>query len=306
MDKKFKSKTKLITIVGPTSSGKSDVAVLMAKAINGEIISADSRQVYVGMNIGTGKVTKKEMSGIKHHMLDIANPKQTFTVSDFKKLAENAINEIISKEKIPLICGGTGLYARVLIKDIQIPNVPPNKKLRKELKEKTTEELYLILKKLDERTANNIDKKNPVRLIRAIEISKSLGRVPEIKKNEDKFETLEIGLYPGKEILAGRIKKRLLKRMSMGMISEVKKLKEKGISWKRLNELGLEYRYISRFLKGELTKKEMLEKLEQEIIKFSKRQMTWFKKDKNIKWFRGSEDTSKIIKLAKEFSSKNS
>ncbi len=297
----MENKLKIITVVGPTSSGKSDIAVLIAKKINGEIISADSRQVYKDMNIGTGKITKKEMSGVTHHLLDVANPKKVFTVSDFKKMAEKSIEKINKKGKTPIICGGTGLYIRSVIDDLAIPDVPPNKKLRKELQEKTVEELFRILKKLDERRASEIDKNNPVRLIRAIEIAKTIGKVPEYKTNSDKYELLEIGLLPKQETLKEKIRSRLLKRIKAGMINEVKKLNKNGVSFKRLNDFGLEYRYVSKFLKGEFTKDEMIEKLNSEIVGYAKRQMTWFKKDKRIVWFDPLKDKNKIIKLVKKF-----
>jgi len=318
MEKKNNPKTKIITILGPTSSGKSDVAVLIAKKVNGEIISADSRQVYRGMNIGTGKVTKKEMCGIPHYLLDIISPKKIFTVSDFKNLAEKAINIITKKGKVPVICGGTGLYINSLLDNWSIPNVPPNKKLRKELENKTKDELFKILSKIDPRRANNIDAKNPVRLIRAIEIAKAIGRTPELKKSE-RFETLRIGLYPGKEILEGRIRIRLIKRIRSGMVSEVKKIKKSGVTWKRLNDFGLEYRHVSKYLRGlknsqkanvrpttegglgKLSKEEMLKRLESEIIKYSKRQMTWFRKDKKVIWFDPVRDKNKIIKISENF-----
>lgn len=313
------AKHKIIAVVGPTSSGKSDIAVLIAKKINGEIISADSRQVYKGMNIGTGKITKKEMCGVPHHLLDMASPKDVFTVSDYKKLAEKAIGEIARKGKIPILCGGTGLYIRAVIDDLNIPDVPPNNKLRRELYRKDADELFVILKKLDPRRAKGIDAKNPARLVRAIEIATAIGRVPEYKINSSKFDVLEIGLILEKEILRERIKTRLLKRIKAGMVSEIKKLHENGVSWKRLNDFGLEYRYVSKYLKrlkhspkanvrpiargdlGKLTKSEMIEKLNSEIIKYSKRQMTWFKADKRIKWFNSLKDTKKIIEEVQKF-----
>ena len=173
-------KTKLLIILGPTASGKSDLAVQLAKKYNGEIISADSRQVYKGLNIGTGKITKKEMSGIKHHLLDVTDPKKVFTVSQFKTLVEIAIADISSRGKLPIICGGTGFYIQAVVDNIILPEVPPNKKLREKLNKKTTTELFEILKKLDNERAKNIDAKNPRRLIRAIEIAEKLGKVPPL------------------------------------------------------------------------------------------------------------------------------
>ena len=168
-----KTKRKIIIILGPTASGKSELAVKMARKIGGEIISADSRQVYKGLNIGSGKITKKEMRGVPHYCLDIASPKKVFTAVDFKKCAEKAIKDIQSRDKTPIICGGTGFYIGVITGAIDIPEIKPNWKLRKKLEKMPTEKLFKMLKKLDHARARNIDAKNPRRLIRAIEIAKN-------------------------------------------------------------------------------------------------------------------------------------
>ena len=185
---------KVIIILGQTSTGKSDFAVEIAKQVNGEIISADSRQVYIGMDLGTGKITKKEMRGVPHHLLDILSPNKTFTVNDFQKIANKKIEEIIKKGKVPIICGGTGFYIDAVVDGTVFPNVPPNKKLREELSKKSSEELLKILIKLDKDRAENIDINNGVRLIRAIEIAKSLGSVPKTIKTESKYQFLKVGL----------------------------------------------------------------------------------------------------------------
>ncbi|HDO23680.1 MAG TPA: tRNA (adenosine(37)-N6)-dimethylallyltransferase MiaA, partial [bacterium] len=169
---------KVIVILGPTASGKSEMAVKLAKKFNGEIISADSRQVYRGMDIGTGKITQKEMRGIPHHLLDVASPKKVFTVIDFKKRAEKAIKDIIKRGKISIICGGTGFYIQAITGGISIPEVKPNWKLRKQLEKKNAEQLFKMLKKLDPKRSKTIDAKNPRRLIRAIELAQSLGHFP--------------------------------------------------------------------------------------------------------------------------------
>lgn len=292
---------KIIAVVGPTSSGKSDVAVLIAKKIGGEVISADSRQVYKGMDIGTGKVTKKEMAGIPHHLLNVASPKRVFTVADYQKQARKAIENILVKNKIPILCGGTGLYIRSVIDDLDIPDVPPDNKLRKELTKKSASDLFAILKRMDKRRAAEIDRHNPVRLIRAIEITKTLGKVPPLKDKESKYNLLEIGLNPGQKILNERIRVRLLKRIKSGMIKEVKDLHESGVSFTRMEDMGLEYRYVSRYLQGLLKKNEMVVELNKEIEKYAKRQMTWFKKDKRIRWYKPKE-MGKIIRTAEKFS----
>src|SRR3990167_3851819 len=172
---------KIIVILGPTASGKSALAVKLAKKFNGEVISADSRQVYKGLNIGTGKITRKEMGGVPHYCLDVVSPKKIFTVADFKKCAEKAIEKIFAKNKTPIIVGGTGLYIQAVVDNITLPEVKPNWKLRKELEKKTTEEMFKMLKKLDPERAKTIDAKNPRRLIRAIKTAEALGKAPNLE-----------------------------------------------------------------------------------------------------------------------------
>ena len=179
-------------ILGPTASGKSALGVKLAKKINGEIISADSRQVYKGLDIGSGKITRKEMGGIPHYCLDIFSPKKIFTVVDFKKRADKAIEEIFAKNKTPIIVGGTGLYIQAIVDNIVLPEVKPDWKLRKELEKKTTEEMFKMLKNLDPERAKNIDAKNPRRLIRAIEIAKALGKVPNLAVKPPSWGSLQI------------------------------------------------------------------------------------------------------------------
>ncbi len=276
---------KVVVILGQTATGKSDLAVKIAKKINGEIISADSRQVYSGLDIGTGKITKKEMKGVPHHMLDIANPRKQFTVAEYKQLADKKIEEIISRGKIPIICGGTGFYIDSITKGVVLPEVPPNKKLRSILNKKTAEALFKIIKKLDRTRAKNIDPKNKVRLIRAIEIAKALGKVPKIKEKKANYKFIKIGLHLPSEKLKVKINSRLETRLKIGMLEEAKKLHRKGLPWKKMHELGLEYRYVSLYLQKEITKEEMVENLKNKIYQYAKRQITWFKRDSEINWF---------------------
>ena len=287
------NKPKVIVILGQTSTGKSDLAVKIAQKVGGEVISADSRQVYKGLNLGTGKITKKEMKRIPHYLLDVANAKNKFTVSDYKKLADKKIKEIIKKGKVPIICGGTGFYIDAVVNGIIFPEVPPNEKLRKILDKKNTENLFKILSILDKNRAKDIKNKNEqnnkVRLIRAIEIAKALGKVPKISTKKSEHDFVKIGLSLPSDILKEKIKKRLLARIKSGMIKEIQNLHKKGLSWKRMQELGLEYRYVSLYLENKINKEEMISKLNSEIYKYAKRQMTWFKKDKKINWFDASE-----------------
>ncbi|MEX0918629.1 MAG: tRNA (adenosine(37)-N6)-dimethylallyltransferase MiaA [Candidatus Paceibacterota bacterium] len=275
---------KIIAIVGPTSSGKSDLAVQLAKQIGGEVISADSRQVYRGLDIGSGKVTKKEMAGIRHHLLDVARPSAVFTADDFKRQAKKAIEDISKRGKIPIIAGGTGFWFETLLATESLPPVPPDKKLRVQLAKQETMELFAELKKLDPIRAKAIDCHNRPRLIRAIEICRQLGTVPRKKTNRRQYDVLWLGLLVPKEILAQKIKDRLKRRLARGLIAEVRRLQAQGVSWRRLYDLGLEYRYVSLHLRGQLSKEKMTVTLEQAIIKYAKRQMTWFKREKQINW----------------------
>jgi len=286
LQKSAPQKPKLLVILGPTASGKSGLAVLLAKKFDGEVISADSRQVYKGLDIGTGKITKKEMGGIPHHLLDVAHPRNIFTVTKWKKLAEKAIANIVKRGKLPIITGGTGFYIQAIVDNITIPKVKPNNVLRAQLEQKTPARLFMILKKLDPGRAQTIDAKNPRRLIRAIEIAKQLGSVPDLKKDGSKnVETLQIGITTDDKVLKEKIYKRLVERMKMGMVAEAGRVHKEGLSWKRMNELGLEYRSLARYLQGTITKKQMSQELAQAIWHYAKRQRTWFKRDERIQWF---------------------
>jgi len=285
---------KLIVILGPTASGKTDLSIKLAKKFNGEIISADSRQVYKRMDIGTNKITKKEMQGVPHYLLDVASPKRRFTVVQYQKLALKAIERIYKKNKIPFLVGGTGFYIQAIVDGIVIPRVKPDWKLRKKLEKKNTKELFLMLKKLDPNRTKNIDKNNPRRLIRALEIVKELGTVPPLSLSGPRFELLMIGVK--KENLEERIKKRLLKRLKIGMVAEVNNLRKSCLSWKRLEEFGLEYRYVTQYLQKKINYREMIEKIQKESEHFAKRQMTWFKREKRIKWVKTSQEAEKLVK----------
>lgn len=278
-------KNKLIVILGPTASGKTDLSIKLAKKFNGEIVSADSRQVYRGMNIGTGKITKKEMRGIPHYLLDVVHPNTRFDVVKYRIKTLKAIKDIQKRNKLPFLVGGTGFYIQTIIDGLIFPQVRPDWKLRKELEKKSNFELSKMLKKLDPERAKNIDKDNSRRLIRAIEIVlKTKQPVSKLKKRPFDSDVLIIGVKRDKKELSSLINKRLLGRLRKGMIAEVKKLKQSGVSWKRLEEFGLEYRYIALYLQNKITKQEMIERLQKEIEHYAKRQMTWFKRDKRIHW----------------------
>ncbi len=290
-------KNKIIVILGPTASGKTDLSIKLAKKFNGEIVSADSRQVYRGMDIGTGKITKKEMQGIPHYLLNVASPKRKFTVAQYKKLALRAIKKIQNKNKIPFLVGGTGFYIQAVIDGIIIPQVKPDWKLRSELQKQETKILFEKLRKLDPQRAKTIDKENKRRLIRALEIVIKTGKpVPQLKKESSKFEVLMLGIKRKPAELQKRIRKRLKKRLKQKMLAEVKKLKKSGLSWKRLEEFGLEYRYVAQYLQNKINYQDMVEKLQKEIEHYAKRQMTWFKKDKRIHWIKNSRQAEILVR----------
>lgn len=302
------NKPKLIVVLGPTSSGKSDLAVSIARhikrhppfggATGAEVISADSRQVYTGLDLGSGKITQREMRSIPHHLLDVASPKRTFTVTRYQRLAERAIRDILKRNHIPILCGGTGLYIDAVVHGHIIPAVPPQPKLRKELERNSTEALVTQLERLDPHRALVIDRHNRRRLIRALEIVLATGSPITPLATATPYETLSIGIARPPETLRQLIEARLRKRIKAGMFAEVARLHTEGVSWNRLDDLGLEYRWVSRHLRGEITKEAMIEKLTTESVRYAKRQMTWFKRDKNIHWV---VDEAEALRLVDHF-----
>lgn len=288
---------KIIVIVGPTASGKTGLSIKLAKKFNGEIISADSRQVYKQMDIGTAKITKKEMEGVPHYLLDVASPKKKFTAAQYRKLGMKALNTIFKKEKLPIVCGGTGFYIQALIDGIVLPEVKPDWKLREKLGSKTTEELYKILKKLDPKRAKTIDEDNPRRLVRAIEIV-TLTKKPvgEIKTDPLPYSTLIIGVQREPEKLKKLIEKRFKIWLEQGFVKEIKKLRKSGISWKRIEEFGMHYRAFALYLQNKITEEEAEERSLKELWQYTKRQATWFKRDQRIIWMKNYREAEKLAK----------
>lgn len=280
----MKEKLKIIAVVGPTASGKSSLAVKIAKKFDGEIISVDSRQVYKDLNVATNKITSEEMSGIPHHLLSIAPPEKRYSVAEFKRDADKKIDEITKRGKIPILVGGTGYYIETVAYGIERPEVPPNKKLREKLKGKSLKELQKKLQNLDPDRYGTVDKQNPRRLIRAIEIAKSLGKVPKLRK-ERPYDVLLIGLKLTKEDLGEKIRESVRNRMKKGMVEEAQNLLKKGLSPERMREIGLEYGILADFLEEKIKEEEIPEKVFVADRQYAKRQMTWFQRDKNINWF---------------------
>lgn len=302
-----KSLPKIYVIIGPTASGKSDVAVELAKKVKGEIVSADSRQVYKYFDIGSGKITKKEMRGVKHYCLDIIDPEkysknyhkkyQSFSVNDYLKYANKAIKEILKKKKTPIICGGTGLYIDAILYGLP-KNAKPNPLLRAELEKEDLKSLLARIKKLNKekyleltKNENPSERNNKRRLIRIIEIledKKLENNKPEISKRntELKYEPEFIFIEKSNEELRERINLRLKRRLEgkgkNNLINEIKFLRDKlKLSDEWLLSLGLEYKYVTMYLHGDLTCEQMIETLQNKIWQFAKRQILWNKRYKN-------------------------
>lgn len=287
---------KLILILGPTASGKTETAVKLAGNLGGEIVSADSRQIYKEMNIGTAKPTKKELKGVPYHLIDIVSPKKDFNVAVYKKLAIKKIKEIQKKKRVPFLVGGTGLYIKAVVDNVGFPKVVPNKKLRKRLEGKTEKELFKIYKKLDPEGAKFIDKKNKRRLIRAIEVCKLTGEPfwQNRKKQKPIFDVLEIGIKINKSDLKKRVEERTKKMLELGLEKEAKKLFKEYGEIPLLKTIG--YQEFKDYFEGKITKEKVEELINIHTLQFIKRQMTWFKKDKKIIWLKKLSQIEKTIK----------
>ncbi len=290
----------VIAIIGPTASGKSKMAVELAQAIRGEVISADSRQVYRGLNLGTGKISKREMLGIPHHMLDIASPLEQFSVAQYVPMAEDAIRDTIVRSHVPIVCGGTGQYVDALLRRSPIPAVPPQAELRAELEPKSAEELFAVLQQIDPERAKTIDPKNRRRLIRAIEIVRVTGKpVPTLAPApKEPFDVLWLGVESDPKELRTTIRKRLEERIQQGLVREVTLLHDRGMSWERMEDLGLEYRYTARHLQGRLGRDEYVKQLTDAICQYARRQRTWWRRHPDITWIKSLDEA---IKLSKQF-----
>ena len=280
---------KLISIVGLTSSGKSGLGIELARLFNGEIVSADSRQVYKGLDWCSGKVNEEELAMAKHHLIDIANLGEQFTLFDFQREAYKAIDDIISRNKVPFMVGGTGLYSRSIVEGFDLTEDKPNIELREKLEKLSKDEL---LKMCEEKNIELPDEITSRRLIRALEKAES----PK-KENKPRYEVLQIGIDWSKEEIHERIRTRLEFRMP-NMIEEIKQLLASGVSKDFLMSLGLEAKFIVRYLDGEFSSyEEFFELLFIEERHFAKRQRTWYRKEKNIVWLNGNDN---IVEKAKE------
>ena len=277
------SMDKLIVITGTNASGKSGLGVELAKRFDGEIVSADSRQVFTGLDLGSGKITKEEMQGIPHYMIDVAAPNDFFSLKDYQTGAYAAIDDIIDRGKTPFLVGGTGLYINSVVDGYNLTDAKPDLEIRKKIEAMSREDIIAHLEGVNPDALKSVDILNKRRLERALE--KSLAGYSHDNESIPKYEVLEIGVTWPREVLYERIRIRLDKRLNEGMIDEVKSLRENGATDDFLFKLGLEYRYILMYLRGEFADYDAFyNKLFMEIRHLAKEQMTWFRKRKNIKW----------------------
>ncbi len=285
---------KILVIVGPTAVGKTYVSIELAKKFNTEIISADSMQVYKYMDIGTAKVTEEEACGIKHHMLDLVYPNEEFSVSEFQKIAEKHIDNLIDDDKLPIVIGGSGLYVNSLLYDLDFGKVKSDEKVKKYYtdfyNEHGTEKLHELLVNIDSEAAAKIHKNNVKRVIRALEVCHITGNKfsemnTDIRKPSEKYNCIIIGLEMDRDILYQRINKRVDIMVENGLIEEVKSLLDKGYDRNLVSLQGIGYKEIIDYLEGKTTKQDAIDILKTNTRRFAKRQFTWFKADSNIKWF---------------------
>jgi len=291
----------LLVILGPTASGKTKIAVEIAKALDGEIISADSRQVYRGMDIGTGK-DLGEYGNIPYHLIDLVDPGYEFNVFEYQKRFLQAFREIGGRSRLPIMVGGTGMYIEAVIKGYHLPEIPQDPALRQKLAVLSMEELAARLLRLNPRLHNSTDLLNRARLIRAIEIAE--GQIPKLPTDPavSDLHPIIFGIRWPRTILRQRITERLRMRLDEGLIQEVRKLLQKGIPYQTLDFYGLEYRFVASYLRGELNRNDLFQKLNSAIHQFAKRQETWFgrmeRQGIRIHWVEGgAEAVGSILKV---------
>ena len=277
---------KLIVIAGTNASGKSALAVELAARFGGEVVSADSRQVFRRLDLGSGKITKEEMRGVPHHLIDVCDPGDFFSMADFQRLAYAAIDDILARGRVPFLAGGTGLYIDAVAEGYELSDRAPDLRLRAHLETFDTPALYAMLKEKLPDTA--IDPKNRNRVMRALERLAADDYHPG--RRTPRYETLKLGVTWPREVLKQRIDERLEKRLAAGMVQEVQALLEENISTEFLMKLGLEYRYLTRYLMGELSHGQMVEELGSAIKRFAKRQMTWFRREEGMHWLEMEKD----------------
>lgn len=302
------TKPKVIVICGPTASGKTALSIELAKKINGEIVSCDSMQIYKDMDIGTAKPTIEEMQGIKHYMLDFVSPDERYSVADYKKQAKQAIREIIEKGKVPIVVGGTGLYVDSLIYEIEYQDIEFDEKYRKQLEERSEKEglevLYNEAKKIDPEAITKISPNDKKRILRILEIYNATGKnkteqEKESRKNEVEFDYKVYAISWDREKLYDRINQRVDIMIDQGLIEEVQKIYSKYNKFPTAMQ-GLGYKEVLEYLEGKCNKQEMIDKIKQETRRYAKRQLTWFRKNKQTIWLDGQEKIQNNIEIILE------
>lgn len=302
------TKPKVIVICGPTASGKTALSIELAKKINGEIVSCDSMQIYKDMDIGTAKPTIEEMQGIKHYMLDFVSPDERYSVADYKKQAKQAIREIIEKGKVPIVVGGTGLYVDSLIYEIEYQDIEFDEKYRKQLEERSKKEglevLYNEAKKIDPEAITKISPNDKKRILRILEIYNATGKnkteqEEESRKNEVEFDYKVYAISWDREKLYDRINQRVDIMIDQGLIEEVQKIYSKYNKFPTAMQ-GLGYKEVLEYLEGKCNKQEMIDKIKQETRRYAKRQLTWFRKNKQTIWLDGQEKIQNNIEIILE------
>ena len=297
---------KVIVIAGPTASGKTALAVELAKKINGEVISCDSMQIYKDMSIGTAKPTAEEMDGVPHYLIDFVSPDERYSVADFKKNAEEKIEYVLSRGKVPILCGGTGLYIDTLVLGIDYPEIELDQGYRDELMKKAEseeglKELYDEAKSIDPEAMEKISENDKKRITRVIELYKTTGKTKtELEKisrsNGVKYDYRVFAIDMDREKLYDRINRRVDIMIEQGLIDEVRNIIDKYDKFPTAMR-GLGYKEVVEYFDGKLTKQEMIDKIKQETRRYAKRQLTWFRKNKNIVWIDGLDDRNKNIDL---------
>ncbi len=294
---------RLVVVLGPTASGKSGLGIALAQRFHGEIVSADSRQVYRGLDIGTAKVTPEERALVPHHLLDVADVREVYTVSQYQQQAIAAINDILARGRQPFLVGGSPHYIQAVVNHLNIPAIPPQPALRQELERRPLPELLAQLEQLDPEGATFIDRSNRRRVIRALEVCLVSGRPfsEQRRAGQPLYNSLLLGIHWPREVLYRRIDRRVDERMQQGMVQEVRDLLAQGVSHERLESLGLEYRFISRWLRGEFaSEQEMVQRLKYAIHDFTRRQLTWFRRDSRIVWIEGG-DVERATEIVRAF-----
>ena len=300
-------KSKVIVIGGPTASGKTALSIELAKKINGEIVSADSMQIYKEMNIGTAKPDEEEMQGIKHYMLDFVNPNEAYSVAEYKKDAKKAIKEIIEKGKTPIVVGGTGLYIDSLIYEIEYVDIKTDFEYRKKLEQRVEKEglekLYEKAKKIDPKAMEKISQNDQKRILRILEIYHQTGKtkteLDENSRKDPEYDYKMFAIDMDREVLYDRINRRVDIMISKGLIEEVENIYSKYKEFPTAMQ-ALGYKEVVEYLENKITKEEMIEKIKQESRRYAKRQLTWFRKNKDTIWINGQEDVSKNINIILE------